>query len=61
LNKTIAVNAAPFSMATSTEHPDEAGTPDVSEAAMHRLRSPFQPGTGERPDPDGGREQHRAG
>ena len=37
------VNATPFNTAPSTEEPDEAASPDVSEAAMSYLRSPFEP------------------
>lgn len=54
--KTVTVNAAPFGPTTGTE-PDEAATPDVSAAAMTRLRSPFAPDSGARPDQDG---EHRA-
>jgi hypothetical protein len=55
MNQNIPTNAAPFSGATSTEHPDEAATPDISETAMDRLRSPFQTDTGLPTNPDGRR------
>jgi hypothetical protein len=56
LNETVTSAAKPFRAAPNTERRDEAPTPDISEAAMTRLRSPFETADGERAD---GRTQQR--
>lgn len=57
LNQNIPTSAAPFRAAPSMEHPDEARTPDISETAMNRLRSPFKADTGLPTDRDARRPQ----
>lgn len=58
MNETVTCNAEPFSAAPNTEQPDQAPAPDVSEAAMTRLRSPFETTLGARTDRDS-RNQRR--
>jgi hypothetical protein len=58
LNETVTSNAEPFGAASNSEPLDEAPAPDVSEAAMTRLRSPFETALGARADRDS-RNQRR--